>query len=153
MTPAAIAGSWEWMAAAQTMAFYVLDDHLTVYPTGGSGPNLLAAGAYQHIILTVAPGGTVVGYIDGLTDFSTSTGVMDITSPGQVLDFFLDNTEVAPAPNEFSSGSIARLRVYQGALTSPEALALFNAQVPEPGSVALCALGSALLLRRRRRTA
>ena len=128
--------------------FYVLDDHLVVYPTAGSGPNLLAAGAFHHIILTVASDNTVSGYIDGLTDFTTSTNVMDITSPGQVLDFFLDDSVVG---GEYSSGSIARLRIYQGALTAPEALSLFNSQVPEPGAVALLGLCGAFLMRRRRR--
>ncbi len=127
--------------------FYVLNDHLTVYPTSGSGPNLLAAGAFHHVILTVAPDGTVAGYIDGLTDFSATTTVMDITSPGQVLDFFLDDSSYQ---GEYSSGSIARLRIYQGALTAPEALSLFNSQVPEPGAVALLGLCGGFLLRRRR---
>jgi Concanavalin A-like lectin/glucanases superfamily len=128
--------------------FYVLSDHLTVYPTGGSGPNLLTTTSYHHVILTVATDGTVSGYIDGLTDFSTVTSVMNITSPGQMLDFFLDDSVVQ---GEYSSGSIARLRIYDGALTAPEALALFNSQVPEPGTAMLGTLGCALLLRRRRR--
>ena len=132
--------------------FYVYNGHLQVYPDTGVGPNPFNAGTWHHIILSVAPSGTIRGYIDGLTDLTSTASVMNITSPTGTLDFFLDNAAGGPTPNEYSSGSIARLRVYQGALTENEALSLFNnAQVPEPGSAALLGLGSALLLRRRRR--
>ena len=132
--------------------FYVYNGHLQVWPDTGLGPNPFTAGAYHHIVITVAPSGVIKGYIDGLTDLTSTASVMNITSPTATLDFFLDNAAGGPTPNEYSSGSVSRLRVYQGALTEAEALALFNnAQVPEPGSAALLGLSSALLLRRRRR--
>jgi MYXO-CTERM domain-containing protein len=130
--------------------FYLYNGHLQVWPNTGVGPNPFNAGTWHHIVLTVDPSGTLKGYIDGLTDLATTASVMNITSATQTLDFFLDNAAGGPTPNEYSSGSISRLRIYQGALTAPEALSLFNSQVPEPGAVALLGLCGGFLLRRRR---
>lgn len=129
--------------------FYVdPGSHLNVFPNSGSGPNTFTAG-YHHVILTVAPDGTVKGYIDGLTDLTTNSTVMNISnSPTSTLTFFLDNV-VAGGQGEFSSGNIAQLRLYDGVLTDAEALALSqNPLVPEPATVVLLSLGGLIVGRR-----
>ena len=129
--------------------FYVNpSSHLEVFPAGGAGANTFTAG-YHHVILTVAADGTIKGYIDGLTDLTTSTTVMNISnSPSSTMTFFLDNV-AAGGQGEFSPGKIAQLRLYDGVLTDAEALALSQTPlVPEPGTLALVALGTAALASR-----
>ena len=131
--------------------FYVdPNNHLTVFPTSGTGPNTFTAG-YHHVILTVASNGTVKGYIDGLSDFSTTTTVMNLSnSATKTMNLFLDNV-TGNSAGEFSSGKIAQFRLYDGVLTDAEALALSQTPiVPEPASLALLALSLPALLGRAR---
>jgi len=129
---------------------YVYNGHFQVYPDTGVGPVAFADDVFHHVVITVAPSGTVKAYIDGLTDVTSVSNVMNITSTEDMMDFFLDNAAGDFAPNEYSSGAIARLGVYSGVLTDAEVLALYrSASVPEPASISLCGLIAALLRRRR----
>lgn len=125
--------------------FYVdPGSHLNVFPASGSGPTTFSAG-YHHVVLTVAADGTVKGYIDGQTDFITNTAVMNLSnSINNTLNLFLDNI-AGGGQQEYSSGRISKLLLYNGPLTAAEALA--RSQVlPEPGSVALIGLPLLMLL-------
>lgn len=95
-------------------------------------------------MLTVASDGTVKGYIDGLTDFTTNTTVMNTSnSTTDTMSFFLDNV-AAGGQGEFSDGNIAQLQLLDGVLTDAEALQISqNPLVPEPTGLAL--LGFATL--------
>ena len=68
----------------------------------------------------------VVGYVDGveqfrLVDENNSTKI----SPGDVLHFFRDDhTTESETSHENSGGTVARLRLYEGALTADEVAAL-----------------------------
>ena len=72
--------------------FYVdPNNHLQVFGASGSGPNSFTVG-YHHVILTVASDGTVKGYIDGLSDFVTTTTEMNLSnSASNTMNLFLDN--------------------------------------------------------------
>ncbi len=128
-------------------------NHLQVFGAPGSGPNSFTSG-YHHVILTVAPDGTVKGYIDGLADFTTTTTEMNITnSVTNTLNLFLDNV-AGGGQGEFSSGKIAQFRLYNGVLTDAEALQLSQTPiVPEPSTALLGAAGLAGVLLRRHRKA
>jgi hypothetical protein len=103
--------------------FYVdPDGFLDVYPVG-NGALPFSAGAFLHVVLTVAPSGQVRGYLDGVPDFTiSSTDVMNVNNPTGVMNFFLDNL-VPPYTDEYSTGRIALLRVYRGVLSDEEVAA------------------------------
>jgi len=131
--------------------FYVdPSNHLDVYPVSGSGPNTFTSG-YHDVVMTVASDGTVKGYIDGLTDFTTNTTVMNTTnSATDTMSFFLDNV-AGGGQGEFSDGNIAQLQLYNGVLTDNEALQISqNPLVPEPTGLALLSLVAAALVAQRR---
>jgi hypothetical protein len=130
--------------------FYVdPSSHLDVFPVSGSGPNSFTSG-YHNVVLTVASDGTVKGYIDGLTDFTTNTTVMNTTnSATDTMNFFLDNV-VAGGQGEFSDGDIAQLQLYDGVLTDAEALQISQVPLlPEPTGITLLGLAIVTLAGRR----
>jgi hypothetical protein len=90
-------------------------NHLQVYPLPGKG-NLITAGGYHHVVLTVAKTGTVKAYLDGSIQFTGETRVMFIDNPKKVMHFFLDNV-VGPGQGEFSNGKVAVIRLYNRVLS------------------------------------
>jgi hypothetical protein len=136
--------------------FYVdPSNHLAVYPTSGSDVGF-ASGEFRNVVLTVS-GSTVAAYIDGGESFSTTNNVLTIG--GDDLVFFADNV-FSGGQGEWSSGSIAALRVYDGVLSAEE-IATLNGDpfvdpevpaVPEPASWAMMIAGFGLVggaMRRR----
>ncbi len=108
---------------------YVQDSNLSFYRhpqaivQGAGAP--IAANTYVQVALTRDSGGTVVGYVDGVQQFSFFDGLSDgngfqaIIDANQTLRFFRDN-ESDGATDEHSAGSVARIRLYDRALTATE---------------------------------
>jgi hypothetical protein len=136
--------------------FYVdPGNNLNVYPTSGVGSTTFTNNQFHHVVLTNS-GGTVNGYLDGRLEFTVATSVMDISNPGNVLNFFLDN-DVPPFTDEYSSGQVALIRAWDGALTADEVAVLAAdpfAPAPEPSTLTLAGVAALGLLgygwRRRR---
>lgn len=137
--------------------FYVdPSNKLDVYPVSGSDVSF-NSGAYRNVVLTV-DGTTVAAYIDGGASFTTTTPTLTIGA--NPLVFFADNV-LGGGQGEWSSGSIAALRLYDGVLTAGEITALNDTPfvppasgVPEPASWAMMlvgfgAIGGALRSRRK----
>ena len=117
--------------------FYVdPSNRLDVYPASSSGV-VFNSGEYRNVVLTV-DGSTVSGYADGSQSFTINTGLLTI---GAVpLVFFADNI-AGSGQGEWSSGSIAALRLYDGVLTGEEIASLNGdpfvsdtSPVPEPAT-------------------
>ncbi|MDQ3913607.1 MAG: Ig-like domain-containing protein, partial [Actinomycetota bacterium] len=100
-------------------------------PAGTGAP--IAANTYVQVVLTRdASDRSVVGYVDGIQQFSffdnNKLSLSDTVNDGVIdsnntLRFFRDN-ESDGVTTEHSSGSVARIRLYDGALTPSEVGAL-----------------------------
>jgi len=94
--------------------FYVdPGNHLAVYPIISS-LTPYTNNVYEDILLTVG-GGVVSAYLNGTRQFIGSSTLMDIPSTTNLMIFFVDNN-LAGGQGEFSNGSIALLRIYEGVL-------------------------------------
>jgi hypothetical protein len=152
-------GAWRRLLDVQNRAsdngFYVdPSNNLDIYPVSGSTAGW-TNNVFHHIVLT-DNGSTVIAYLDGVSQFSTSTTEMNLDfdptdNPNQLLGFFLDNT-AGGGQGEWSEGEVALARLWNGVLTPVEAQALANNPfLPEPASVGLLLLGGAAMLSRHRR--
>jgi len=111
--------------------FYVNPSHqLDVYDASGSG-GTVSANTYENVALTVS-GTTVTAYLNGNVAFTDTTGLMAIANPGNLMDFFLDNT-VGGGQGEFSNGKIALLDIYSGVLSAGQVAAINNSPLPTQG--------------------
>src|SRR5262249_46022967 len=81
----------------------------------------IAAGEYSEVVLVNSPTADVV-YVDGQRQV-TIPSAGDLTSGA--LRVFKDNT-VGPGTGEESAGAAARVRVYDGAMSEQEVLALYS---------------------------
>ena len=128
--------------------FYVEPgDKLQVYPVG-NGPTTFTFGEYRRISLTNNGLGHVTAYMDGIFQFDLTTTVMDFDVYGNtdnILTFFSDNTS-GPAQTEWVPGKVSLIKLYDIELTPTDV-----AGVPEPGSLALVAIGLLVLTGARRR--
>ncbi len=94
----------------------------------------IAPGAFVQVVLTRDSAQNVAGYVDGISQFNfvdaTSLALVDSVN---VLRFFRDEDPIFPG--EASPGVLARLRVYEGALTASEVAALDRLGETPPASI------------------
>jgi hypothetical protein len=136
--------------------FYVNpSNNLAVFPVSGSTA-AWSNGVYHHLVMT-DNGTTVIGYLDGVSQFTTNTTIMNldadpVNNPNRLMGFFLDNV-VGGGQGEWSNGRVSLIRLWDGVLTPQEAQTLANNPfVPEPSTATalLAACGLAAQQRRRR---
>lgn len=137
----------------QDPGFYVgpPGNELNIYQSGphAGGPSLLD-GTYYDVVLSVSPTGERA-FLNG--SLATSwVGTPDAIA-SHYLTFFQDESY------EYGNGKVALIRVFNGALSDADVLAVnnngnpFPASIPEPGTSSLFGLGITCLaaLARRRR--
>lgn len=135
--------------------FYVdPGNNLDVYPVSGSSA-AWSNNVYHHVVLT-DDGTTVKAYLDGVSQFSTTTNLLNldvdpVNNPNRLMGFFLDNV-AGGGQGEWSPGKVALIRLWNGVLTDTEAQQLANNPfIPEPGFATVAGLTTiATLLRGRR---
>jgi hypothetical protein len=132
-------------------------NNLDIFPVSGSSA-AWTNNVYHHLVMT-DNGSTVVLYLDGVSQFSVNTTIMNLDAdvadnPNRLMGFFVDNV-AAGGQGEWSSGKVALVRLWDGVLTPQEAQTLAtNPFVPEPSSAAMIGLvGVVAGLRRRSRRA
>jgi len=145
----------------QDTGLYVdTSNHVDVFNTGG-GTSPFALNTFFDVFVTVDPANNVNLYLNGTLEHTTTTTVMNIANPGDLMHFFLDNSN-----SEYSNANTALIEVFNSALTSGDVATLSadpfanagpspSVTAPEPGSAALAAFGAFPLLavlRLRRRT-
>ena len=131
-------------AAPNDAGLYVgPSNQLNLYNLGpNSGGTALSTGPYYDVVLSVAPG-SERAYLDGA--FEVAIGSTPDRIQGHTLSFFLDDAF------EYANGRVAMIRVFQGALSDAEVLALhgggnpFTAAVPEPETYAMLLAGLGVL--------
>jgi hypothetical protein len=104
---------------------------LNLYPDiyGTESPAPLVDGVYEMVVLTRDSTGLVTGYVNGVQQFSFSDTLQDAVIDGHnTLRFFRDNT--GTAPNEASSGAVARIELFSTALSASDVAALTPAGAP-----------------------
>lgn len=103
--------------------FYYDPNHqLDIYPVTAAGATV-TANTFEDVVLTVAPDNTVDAYLNNVLAFSTTTTVMDVNNPQNLMDFFVDNTQ-GGGQGEFSDGSVAEIKLYSGVLSADQVAAL-----------------------------
>jgi hypothetical protein len=104
--------------------FYLNNRYLSFYIGRqiAGGTMFLAPNTYHQVVLTRNAAGTVTSYVDGVRQFSfdDSTSRAAVIDSNNALRFFRDNK----GSNEHSNGSIARIRLFDTALTDFEVAAL-----------------------------
>jgi hypothetical protein len=102
----------------QDEGLYNLGSILDFFPPAEATSEIILAGAFAQVALTRDASGQVVGYVDGLRQFSfddsaTQYGVLATSS----FNLFIDDIGTG---SEDSSGIVARARLYSGAMTGAE---------------------------------
>ena len=109
------------------LGFYVDNSNLlTIYGAAGYQTNpttTLNTGEFHHIVLSNNHG-IVSVYLDGKLELATkTTSAMNISNPGNILNFFLDNA-AGPYQDESVDGKVALIRIYNAILTDSDVAAL-----------------------------
>jgi hypothetical protein len=94
---------------------YNLGGQLMFYNDATAPTATIAASSYVQVVLTRTAAGVTVGYVDGAQQFSfTDAGGNGTVSSDNVLRFFKDDGA------ENSAGAVARIRLYNRALSADE---------------------------------
>ena len=115
-------GAWRRIVDVQNRTsddgFYVdPGNNLDVYPVSSSSSGF-STGDFHKVLLTVG-NGVVTAYLDGDGSnqvLQTTTDVMNINNPENVINLFLDNTQ-GGGQGEWSAGSIDQALFYNGVVT------------------------------------
>jgi hypothetical protein len=129
--------------------FYVdPSNNLDVFPIAGGAS--FTNGVYHDVFLS-ANNGVVKFYLDGSAQATIATNVMNVDS-NNLMNFFLDNV-VGGGQNEYSSGSVATIRLYDAALGDNDIPPVPGVPEPQTYALMLAGLGVVGAIARRRKQA
>ncbi len=100
---------------------YVQNGSLYFFPQASGTSAPISANQYAQVVITRDSGGMVRGFVDGAEQFSFDDSVSQdaVISGKNTLRFFRDN-EKNGSTTEHSAGSVARIRLFDSALTGTE---------------------------------
>jgi Concanavalin A-like lectin/glucanases superfamily len=115
---------------------YVLDGCLNFYPRRPRSSSPIEADSYVQVVLTRDPSARVVGYVDGIRRFAfrDTAALAEIAS--ETLRFFVDDS--VTGGDEYSSGAVSQIRLFDRPLTANEVAALACAEIRVPLATHLC---------------
>jgi hypothetical protein len=104
---------------------YAHEGTLELYPYARGATATIKAEEYVLVVLTRDSAGTATGYVNGAQQFSFNDSSTDdaVIDPNNTLRFFRDN-ETGAAPGETSAGAVARIQLYDEALTAEQVAGL-----------------------------
>lgn len=115
----------------QEHGLYYQSGQLQYWPDSPISEGSVAAGVYAQVVLTRASTDSVKGYVDGVEKFSfEDADGKALPDVNQALHFFHDDLQGNLI--EFSAGAVARIRLYNGALSGSEVEALDRLPGQEP---------------------
>ena len=106
--------------AGSDNGLYAQYGHLYFYPSAYASPVSIPANTWVQLVLTRDNTGTVTGYVDGVQQFQFSDSSNNGVISSNTLRFFRDDGGAF----ESSAGSVARIRLYNGALSASQVSAL-----------------------------
>jgi len=116
---------------------YLLDGTLHFF-CDSSGTSVITPGTYVQVVLTRDGSANVVGYVDGTQELTFNDSLGDgVIDANNTLRFFRDNECVVPTCGEDSAGAVARIRLYDDALTAAEVAALDRTPTPTTTTVTI----------------
>lgn len=126
----------DFKAATSDFGLYNFNGQLQFYPWVTGPTNAIPTNTFVQVALTRDGSSNVVGYVNGVQQFSFIDTNSDATLSAQdALRFFRDNG------SEGSAGSVARIRLYDVALTPQQVAALDRLPAPTgPGTGEVAAL-------------
>jgi hypothetical protein len=100
---------------------YVYRGALELYPYARGSIATIKAEEYVLVVLTRDSAGTVTGYVDGTRQFAYDDSSADaaVIDTSNTLRFFRDNESGGPS-GESSAGAVARIELYDEALTAKQ---------------------------------
>ena len=97
---------------------YVLDGCLTFFPKEQDALTRIGSDSYVQIVLTRDAADRVVGYVDGVRQFAfDDRGGLAKVGGSDSLRFFVDDVTTT---QEWSSGAVSQIRLFDQALTANE---------------------------------
>lgn len=120
---------------------YNESSNLVFFDVADGSHTPIGAGIYVQVALTRDAGGNVVGYVNGTPQITFTDGSnLAVIDGSTTLRFFQDDTEF---PDEASAGAVARIRLFDTALSPLEVAALDSCQAPPrsrrcPSGASLC---------------
>jgi hypothetical protein len=106
------------------VGFYLYNGHLLFYPNDVEGSSVINADTWAQVVLTRDGTGLVSGYLQGLRELVFIDGSDAIIDSNNMLRFFRDDECGATSCGEDSDGEVARIRLFDDALTPDEVAAL-----------------------------
>jgi hypothetical protein len=126
----------DFRTGSDDSGLYSFEGCLNLYPEPlSASTRALRANAYVQVVLTRTAFGRVVGYVNGVRQFSHFSEAAVIDNDDDTLWFFRDDRVTQ---GEFSDGAVARIRLYDRPLTAGEVAALACGELREILALEAC---------------
>jgi hypothetical protein len=118
----------DFKKASDDSGLYSLDGCLNLYPRRPASPATIGTDTYVQVVLTRDASARVVGYVDGIRQFSFhDPGRLAVIDGRDTLQFFRDDSETN---TESSGGAVSRIRLFDRPLVGSEVAALACVDLP-----------------------